>query len=237
MPPSDVNSFHVSQIGLSWAGESRISATKEFRMTYRRIFSVAALAGSLMLAAGGTQAQAGFVPVLISPTGTTSSTVFVYNLIFSTGPTAAETLQTGDFLTLYDFNAGVTTVATQIVLGGASGLTATVQNVGITPPGGLVNPTDNSGISNITFTYGGPTLTANTTFTATITTTGGPYIATRLGQYTSTDTLTTIGDNQQIGPVNLPTLAIPEPASVVMLGLGIVGVAGIGHLRSRKAKV
>jgi hypothetical protein len=206
-------------------------------MTFRRIFSVVALASSLMLAVGATQAQAGFVPVLVSPTGATSSNTFVYNLIFSTGPTAAETLAAGDFLTLYDFNSGVTSAAQVAITGVPAGstLTASVQNVGVTPPGGLVNPTDNTGISNITFTFGGTTLTATTTFVATITTTGGPYFGTRLGQFTSTDTLTVLGDNQQIGPVLLPAPAVPEPASVVMMGLGVVGVLGLGLRRTKKA--
>jgi len=175
----------------------------------RRFLTLCGLAVALALAV--PTAKAGFVPVLTSPAPGGSANAFIYSLNFTSNG-STETLVSGDFVTLYDFDAGVTSAA-QIVV--PAGITASVQAVGLTPPGGLVNPTDNAGINNITFTYTGATLTTDTSFSVTVNTAGGPY-TTRVGQYTSTDSITT-GKNQQIGPVLVPT-AVPEPSSLALAG-------------------
>jgi len=188
------------------------------------------LAAFVLATALGSQAQAGFVPFLQTPAAGGSSNTFVYNLVFSTNG-GTETLTSGNLITLYDFNSGVTTG--NIV---APGFNVTIQNTGINPvpSQGVINPIDSATISNITFTYTGATLTSDAGFGVTITLPG--VFTTRVGQYSAQNNLVTTGTNTQLGAVLLPTSVVPEPASVVLAGLGFCGVLGLSVRRNRRAQ-
>lgn len=192
-------------------------------------FALACVSGLGLLSASGTQAQAGFVPVLTSSAGT----IFNYSLNFSTNGTT-ETLQSGDFVTLYD--VGGLTAASQFTA--IPNFNITVQPIGITPGGNLVIPNDDAGINNVTFTYnGGAGIVASDQTFNTVLTANAGFTSTQVRNYTSTDTIQVPGDNNQIGLVLVPANAVPEPASVAMLGMGFGAVVLFGRIRSRKATV
>jgi len=198
------------------------------RMTSFALTCAAALG---LLAASGTQARAGFVPTFISSSGNT----YNYTLNFTSNG-ATETLASGNNVTLYDV-AGVT-LASQVTVTPGANILVTTPLTGVLPPaaGGPVNPTDSNLINNIVFTYTGTPTTTDTVFNVVVTTTGVGNTGQRTGQYTSFDNIA-LGSNNQIGAVIVPSSAIPEPTSVVMLGLGIGAIVGIGRFRNRKTTV
>jgi len=78
----------------------------------------------------------------------------------------------------------------------------------------------------------GGTVSVDTTFRVTFSTVV-PIAGITAGQFTSTDTVTATGGKViQLGPATIPT-SIPEPASVVLLGIGCLGLLA---LNSRKVK-
>jgi hypothetical protein len=143
----------------------------------------------------------------------------------TTNPVDNNKFVVGTFFTIYDFLGYVANSWTA-----PAGWTATVQNVGYTPSD--VIPTDNVSISNITWTYGGAAallfgpqdlglFTAKSiynqptqvSFASRATSSQGPQI-------------TTIIDN--VGQTQGPT-GVPEPGMLMLLGCGLVGVAGVGR--------
>ena len=174
----------------------------------------------------------------IIPTLTTSSPVQVGDLFqytYTATLAADQSLQTGNFFTIYDFQgfAGFGTVA--------SGFTGTTSLLGRTPS--RVNAIDNPSIFNATFTYSGPTLNMPMD--------GGEGVSTRLGSFQILSRFSGVGlidfasqavknsgfatgtlvDN--VGSVGGPLSGggagsgVPEPSAWAMLiiGFGAVGVA------------
>jgi hypothetical protein len=163
-------------------------------------------------------------------TAGTDSTLLTYSLNFSASAGGTpETLVSGNFVTLYDvYNPAMTTFSfnSSVPVGVIASTTA---GTGVTPA--LVTPTDNPAFNNITFTYTDGTSTTDLTITVAFTLSGNFAGPTRIGQYTSIDNIP-LGTNNQIGPVVLPTpIAVPEPGSVILMGLGLLGVAGVSRRR------
>src|SRR5438132_14405084 len=89
-------------------------------------------------------ARADIIPTLSSVTG--SAPTFTWN--YSANVTVDETVNAGDFFTIYDFSTIMPTTTTQ-----PSGWTFSSALVGPTAP--LTSPTDNPNLWNITWTYNG----------------------------------------------------------------------------------
>src|SRR5437762_13282256 len=89
-------------------------------------------------------ARADIIPTLSSVTG--SSPNFTWN--YTANVTVDETVNTGDFFTIYDFSAIMPTTTTQ-----PAGWTFSTALLGPTPA--LVTPTDRASLYNLTWTYNG----------------------------------------------------------------------------------
>src|SRR5437763_3542687 len=104
----------------------------------------ACILGLALLGSVSFIARGDIIPTLSSVTG--SSPNFTWN--YSANVTVDETVNTGDFFTIYDFSAIMPTTTNQ-----PAGWTFSTALLGPTP--GLVTPTDNPNLFNLTWTYNG----------------------------------------------------------------------------------
>jgi len=184
----------------------------------------------------GSAAQAALIAQFTGTTPSGSNTTFNYNLLFST-QNGVDRLESGsgtinpgavgsaDFITLYD-------VGSQGVNGNLVGATAgagwgfTLQNLGL--DAAQTSPIDDALLSNITFKYNGPTISADTLFGGfgiTVNNNNGTTLKQFTGQFTDNagpELDTKVGE---IGRVTVPAgVSIPEPGAIV---LGVVAVMGL----------
>ena len=177
--------------------------------------------GVVLLSCAGF-ASASVVPVFDSETTTSTSSTFTYSIYFTSNG-GSETFTSGNFFTLYDTGPDLSATITGSFIGSQS-LTGT------TAP--LTTPPDSSSILNLTETYNGSTVAANTTVTATITFPG--VLTTTNGYYSSTDT-STLGTDSLAGRVLVPLVVVPEPATWTILAAGAALSAAL--LRRRVVKI
>jgi hypothetical protein len=179
--------------------------------------------GLVLLGSGILAARADIIPTLSSVTG--SSPNFTWN--YAANVTINQTVNTGDFFTIYDFGSIAPGSNTQPV-----GWTFSQALVG--PTAALTSPTDNPNILNLTWTYSGTTpITGSAAlgifsvitstdqlktgqFTAQATRNSGPSAGTKISN---------------IGDVSVP---VPEPSAFFPI-LSICAAIGVDRfLRRRK---
>jgi hypothetical protein len=205
--------------------------------------------GTLVLFVLAVDARAGFIPRFTGTSPAGANTAYNYVLLFSTtvfDTTAEERLEAGsgllnpgvigsqDFVTLYDVGfAGPGDGANFITATPGPNFTANVANTGTNAAQTL--PFDNPFLSNVTFRYTGPNISADTVFPGfSIIVSNNDGVS--LKQYTSQRT-DNLGDEintkiSELGIIAVPvTNVIPEPATVVLAALGGLAFVAVRRIR------
>jgi len=191
-----------------------------------------------LLTLGAGQARADFQLSLVggAPTGSGPFT-YTYQVFLTSNSALSLTGGGGNpasFFTIYDFNGYVPGSA---ALGTLTGFSISAQNVGFTPI--FQSPPDNPGIVNITFTDVSNT-TSNSSLVSSVllgtVSLQSTISLTQQAAFYSGASQNAVNGNiaNNTGSVAGP-LAVPEPASVAMLGIGLVAVLGLGSRRRKKA--
>ncbi len=178
--------------------------------------------GLVLLGAGILIARGDIIPTLSSVTG--SSPTFTWN--YSANVTVDETINTGDFFTIYDFGAIAPGSNMQ-----PTGWTFSQALLGPTPA--LVNATDNPSILNLTWTYNGAAPISGSAVLgifSVITSTD----QLKVGQFSAEATRSS-GPNagtkvDNIGAINVP---VPEPSALLPL-VGVCAAAVFSTLLRRQ---
>jgi len=175
--------------------------------------------GLVLLGSGILIARGDIIPTLSSVTG--ASPTFTWN--YSANVTVDETVNPGDFFTIYDFSAIMPTTTTQ-----PSGWTFSTALVGPTAP--LTSPTDNASLWNLTWTYGGAPISGSAALGLFTVVTGTDQL--KLGQFTAEATKSNDPTNTKIS--NIGSVSVPVPESTALLPLIGICAAAIVSMRLRR---
>ena len=166
-------------------------------------------------------ARADIIPTLDSVTG--SSPNFTWN--YSANVTVDQTVNTGDFFTIYDFSSIMPTTTTQ-----PSGWTFSTALLGPTAP--LTSPTDNASLWNLTWTYSGAAISGSAALGMFTVVTSTDQL--RDGQFTAQATRNS-GPNAGTKVSNIGTVAVPVPEPSALLPIiGVCAAALISTLVRRQ---
>ena len=178
--------------------------------------------GLVLLGSGILIARGDIIPTLSSIAG--SSPNFTWN--YSANVTVDQTVSPGDFFTIYDFGSIAPGSNTQ-----PTGWTFSTALLGPTP--GLVSPTDNPNILNLTWTYNGDTpITGAAALGIFSVITSTDQL--KIGQFTAEATRNS-GPNagtkvDNIGNISVP---VPEPSALLPI-VGVCAAAFLSTLRRRQ---
>jgi hypothetical protein len=178
--------------------------------------------GLTLLASGILIARADIIPTLDSITG--SAPNFTWN--YSANVTVDQTVNAGDFFTIYDFSSIMPTTTTQ-----PTGWTFSTALVGPTAP--LTSPTDDPTLWNLTWTFTGTTpIVGSSALGIFSAVTGTDQL--KDGQFTAQATRNS-GPNagtkvSNIGAVAVP---VPEPSSLFPI-LSLAAAIGVDRFFRRR---
>lgn len=178
--------------------------------------------GLVLLGSGILIARGDIIPTLSSVTG--SSPNFTWN--YSANVTVDETINTGDFFTIYDFGTIAPGSNTQ-----PTGWTFSQALLGPTPA--LVNATDSASILNLTWTYTGTTPIVGSAalgIFSVVTSTD----QLKVGQFSAEATRNS-GPNAGTKVDNIGNVSVPVPESSALLPIiGVCAVAVLSTLLRRQ---
>jgi hypothetical protein len=208
-------------------------------MTCRTWIARLVLAVGLAACVTAAPARAGLLPVSVSVQPEAGNFRWTYSVVL---PTDMK-LQAGSYFTIYDFGGYIP---------GSANLTSpfpddsslghwsvTTSNVGPTPD--RLNPNDDPNVTNLTWTYNGPTIPSGQV-------TLGNFNATSLFQdsqssfFTGTNPTSVTGEIDSnitetitpVGQVVPPPSGVPEPATLALAGFGLPIVAARWIRRKKK---
>lgn len=195
----------------------------------RMLKPVSVLAATLIALACASEVRAGLLPVAISITPDSGQYRYTYAVVLTTD----SVLETGDYFTIYDFAGFVEGSNTQ-----PEGFEFSSSLLGPTPSG--LEPFDDPGVINITWTYTGPTSEAGQIGL------GNFMVLSEYGE--STDGYFTAQTHRQIDGMqdnnittaNVPVPeapeppTVPEPATLLLVGLGLPVIGALRLSRRRR---
>jgi len=176
--------------------------------------------GLVLLGSGILISRGDIIPTLSSVTG--SSPTFTWN--YSANVTIDETVNTGDFFTIYDFSSIMPTTTTQ-----PAGWTFSTALIGQTAA--LTTPTDDPAKWNLTWTYGGSAITGSAALGMFTVVTDTDQLKT--GQFTAEATKSNDPTGTKVS--NIGSVSVPVPESTALLPLiGICAAAVFSTMLRRQ---
>ena len=191
----------------------RVNLTKVMRKSF--ILGLALIGSGILIARGD------IIPTLDSITG--SSPNFTWN--YAANVTVDQTVNNGDFFTIYDFSAIMPTTTTQ-----PSGWTFSTALVGQTAP--LTSPTDNPNLWNLTWTYSGPSISGSAALGLFTVVTSTDQLKT--GQFTAQATRNS-GPEAGSKVSNIGNVTVPVPESTALFPIiAVCAAAAVSTLLRRQ---
>ena len=170
------------------------------------ILGLVAFGTSILVAYGD------IIPSLDSVTG--SAPNFTWN--YSANVTVNETINTGDFFTIYDFSSIMPTTHNE-----PTGWTFSTSLIGQTPS--LVGPTDNPNLWNVTWTYTGTASIAGAKALGIFSVVASTDQL-KMGQFTAEATRSNDPTNTKIDNIGNVSVPVPESTSLLPL-IGVCAAA------------